>query len=134
MPVSESQLDERYGRKRMPAKRRALIITLSATFGALLVISWAIWAGVTGLGPSAGATELSHDIPSENQATITYTLAVTPGHPAACAIRAEDATHLVVGWKVIAYPAAEEATREVTETVLTDMPAVTVFVEKCWLT
>lgn len=132
--MSESRLDERYGRKRIPRKQRTLIITAVSVISALIVISWALWAGVTGVGPSAGATELAHEIPSENQASITYTLAVTPGHAAACAIRAEDATHLVVGWKVIAYPAVEEATREVNETILTDMPAVTVFVEKCWLT
>jgi hypothetical protein len=59
---------------------------------------------------------------------------VTPGHEFACAIEAMNTGFAIVGWKVFTYPASDELTQTLQESVKTTEPATTGFVSSCWLT
>ncbi|MGU3646123.1 DUF4307 domain-containing protein [Microbacterium sp. C23T] len=128
--TTQDMLDERYGRRRSPA--RAWII------GAGIVIAVAVvglfgWSTVRGSLNSVDSDTTSFDVVDEHSVTLGFQISSPPGAAVACAIEAQDQEHGVVGWRVVELPASELHARAFRETIPTTALATTGFVNSCWV-
>jgi hypothetical protein len=129
--TTQDLLDDRYGRRRSPA-RRWIIVT-----GVLVVvalIAWFGWTTVQNTMNSVDADTTSFEIVDEHSVTLGFQITAPAGRPVACAIEAQDEEHGVVGWRVVEIPASETHARAFREAIPTTAEATTGFVNSCWVT
>jgi hypothetical protein len=93
-------LDERYGRRARPARRRLLWAGLGAFVVAAL--AWVVWAAV-GIGRSSVTWhDIAVDVSDPALVRLTFQVSAAPGAPAVCAVRATAAGGAIVGWADVA--------------------------------
>lgn len=66
--------------------------------------------------------------------TVSFQATPPAGTSFACAVQALDEDFGISGWRVIEYPASEEITRALVETIPTVVQATTGTVQSCWVT
>jgi len=131
MTTLQQRLDERYGRRGSPARRRGLVIVVIAV-AAVLVGGYA-WFVLTDPTNSVRADATAFEIHDEHSVSVTFQLSAPPGAALTCALEALDEEHGVVGWRIVEYPASSEHTRALHETIPTVARATTGLVNSCWV-
>jgi len=132
--TNPSKLDARYGRQaRTPGSRRRNIVIASAA-GFLVVLGWFIWANPVHIGGVASGEVTSQTIVDDQHVSLTFTVTAEANRAVACALKAQDLGFNIVGWKVVEFPASDQANRSFTEQVITIRKAVNGLVADCWLT
>lgn len=129
--TTQDMLDERYGRRRTPGRRWAIIV-----FAALAAVAVGLFAWMT-IADSLDAVDADttgFEIVDEHSVTLSFQLTAPVGRSVACAVEAQDEEHGVVGWRVVELPASDEHSRAVRETIPTTAEATTGFVNICWVT
>lgn len=131
VPSVQDKLAERYGRRRAGSSKRGTVI------GSVLVGS-AIAALVGWTAFSASATSVDADatgfhVVDERSVTVSFTVGGARGKDVACALEAQDPEHGVVGWRVVEYPASDEITRSLTESIPTTARATVGLIASCWI-
>ncbi len=128
----EAKLRERYGRARVGAGRRILLI-VGLTLAAALV-GWVAWTTVADAASSVDVDTMGYAIDPDTEAvTVTFQVTATPDTAFACAVEAQDEAHATVGWKVESYEATSEHARALSVTIPTVGDPVTGFVHSCWI-
>lgn len=127
-------LNDRYGRSRSTVRGNRLAMWMFVAFVIVALIAWLLWANPLKIGPSAEARDIGHTVVDSGTVVVDFSVTVTPGHEFACAIEAMNTGFAIVGWKVFTYPASDELTQTLQESVKTTEPATTGFVTSCWLT
>ncbi len=130
--TTQALLDERYGRTRSPRRR-----LVGWTIVAVLALSAIGYIGYTTFASSGGLGDGDRDTgfsPSSttNPSRAAFQITAPVGKPVACALEARDEDHGTVGWRVVQYPASDDASRAFTETIPTLSLATTGFVNACW--
>lgn len=133
-PHGSPALDARYGRT--PARGlRARILAIAAGAGVLVaVVAWVVWGGLLGPSASLETRDLGYTVRGPHSVEIRYEVTVDAGRTVSCALEALSTDFEIVGWKIVAMPAADRATRRFTDTIRTSEPAVTGLIYRCWLT
>ncbi len=129
-----TDLDARYGRTASSAKRTRRMAIGAGILFVLVFGAWLWWGGLLGAPAQFEARDLSHEIVSPSEVSVTWQFTVEPGTPAKCALQALNAQYSIVGWLVVGVPASEDRIRQLTETVRTAEPAVNGLIYRCWLT
>lgn len=128
-------LDERYGARRAPAAKR--IERWGAVVGAVLLVAviafWGVGTLLQGAAATISTTVVNFSVPDDATITVDYSLTVQPGTALVCALEAQNAQHLVVGWLEQHVPAGTDSTRTVSATVRTTQPASSILVNRCWI-
>lgn len=127
-------LEARYGRT--PGRRRgARVLAVVAGAGVLAaVVVWVIWVGLLGPASSLEARTLGFSLQGDTAVEVSYEITVEPGRTVSCAVEALNTDFGIVGWKVVAIPAADRSTRRFSEVLRTTEPPVTGLIYRCWLT
>lgn len=129
--TTQDMLDERYGRRRSPARRWligggiALAVAVVALFG---------WFTVRGAMDDVDADTTSFEVADAHSVTLGFQISAPPGAAVACAIEAQDVDHGVVGWRIVELPASDLHARAFREVIPTTALATTGFVTSCWVT
>ncbi|WJS89766.1 DUF4307 domain-containing protein [Microbacterium testaceum] len=129
--TTQALLDERYGRTRSPRRR-----LVGWTIVAVLALSAIGYLGYTTFASSAAsvtATDTGFTVINDKSVSSSFQITAPVGKPVACALEARDEDHGTVGWKVVQYPASDDASRAFTETIPTLSLATTGFVNACWV-
>ncbi|WP_203581311.1 DUF4307 domain-containing protein [Microbacterium hibisci] len=128
--TTQDVLDERYGRRRSPA--RGWLIGAAITVAVALVALFGWWT-VQGALDSVDSDTTSFEVDDEHFVTLGFQITAPPGSAVACAIEAQDEEHGVVGWRVVEIPASDLHARAFRETIPTTALATTGFVNSCWV-
>jgi hypothetical protein len=129
-----TDLDARYGRSASSSRRVRWLAIGAAVVFILVFGAWLWWGGLLGAPAQFEARDLSHDIVSGNEVSVTWQFTVEPGTPASCAVQALNKQYSIVGWRIVELPASDRLTRRLTATLRTTEPAVTGLIYRCWLT
>lgn len=132
MTTLQQRLDDRYGRRPSPRRRRALWGVVLAV--AVVLIAGYGWYVVTDPANSVRADGTAFELHDDGSVSVTFQLSAPPGTALACAIEALDEEHGVVGWRIVEYPPSSEHTRALRETIPTVAQATTGLVNSCWVT
>ncbi len=133
-PETAAALAARYGRTPGSSRRTRWIAVASAGAFVAVFAAWLVWGGLLEAPAQFEAKDIGHEVLSDAQVSVTWTLTVQPGTPARCAVHALNSTFAIVGWVVVDVPSSEQLTRTLTETVRTTELAVTGLIYRCWLT
>jgi hypothetical protein len=125
----QQRLDERYGRRGTPRRRRVLWIAVIAV--AVLLVGGYGWFVVTDPSNSVRADGTAFEIHDEHSISVTFQLSAPPGTALTCALEALDEEHGVVGWRIVEYAPSSEHTRALTEQIPTVGRATTGLVNSC---
>jgi len=98
------------------------------------VVVWVIWVGLLGPASSLEARTLGFSLQGDTAVEVSYEITVEPGRTVSCAVEALNTDFGIVGWKVVAIPAADRSTRRFSEVLRTTEPPVTGLIYRCWLT
>jgi len=128
--TTQDMLDERYGRRRSPARRWLIAIGVVL---ALAGIGYVGWTTVHGSISSVDADTTAFEVVDEHSVVLGFQISAPPGQDVACAIEAQDVEHGVVGWRVVEIPASDLHARAFRETIPTTALATTGFVNSCWV-
>ncbi|WP_295823410.1 DUF4307 domain-containing protein [uncultured Microbacterium sp.] len=129
--TTQALLDDRYGRTRSPRRR---IVAWSIV--AVLALGAIGYLGYTTFASSAAsvtATDTGFTVTDDASVTASFQITAPVGKPVACALEARDEDHGTVGWRVVQYPASDDASRAFSETIPTLSLATTGFVNACWV-
>ncbi|WBU38063.1 DUF4307 domain-containing protein [Homoserinibacter sp. YIM 151385] len=126
-------LDARYGRTPGRRRRRTVLAIVAGTAAVALSVAWVVWVGLFGADSSLEVRDLGYT-QLEGEVTVRWELTAEPGRTASCAVEALNATHAIVGWRIVDIPASEARTRPFRETIRVTEPAVTGLISECWLT
>ena len=129
--TTQALLDDRYGRTRSPRRR---IVGWSIV--AVLALGAIGYLGYTTFASSAAsvtATDTGFAVTDDKSVTASFQITAPVGKPVACALEARDEDHGTVGWRVVQYPASDDASRAFSETIPTLSLATTGFVNACWV-
>jgi len=129
--TTQALLDDRYGRTRSPRRR---IVGWSIV--AVLALGAIGYLGYTTFASSAAsvtATDTGFAVTDDKSVTASFQITAPVGEPVACALEARDEDHGTVGWRVVQYPASDDASRAFSETIPTLSLATTGFVNACWV-
>lgn len=129
--TTQALLDDRYGRTRSPRRR-----IVGWTIVAVLALSAIGYLGYTTFANSAAsvtATDTGFTVIDDKTVSSSFQITAPVGKPVACALEARDEDHGTVGWRVVQYPASEDAVRAFSETIPTLSLATTGFVNACWV-
>ena len=132
--MSATDLNARYGRT-VNRRRRNLVIAIG--FGAIVVITfalWTIWGGLDTATASIDTEPIGNIRISSNQMEVKWEMSEAPGTHAKCAIQALDENFGIVGWKIITVPPSSLGTRNLETVVRTAQPAVSGLIYLCWPT
>lgn len=129
--TTPEMLDERYGRRRSPARRWLIGGAVALAVG---VVGLFGWFTVQGSLDSVDSDTTSFEVADEHSVTLGFQITAPPGAAVACAIEAQDQEHGVVGWRVVELPASELHARAFRERIPTTALATTGFVNSCWVT
>ncbi|OZD53389.1 transcriptional regulator [Rhodococcus sp. 06-1477-1B] len=129
--TTQDLLDDRYGRTRSPRRRIAgWTIVAVLALGATGYLGWTTFASSAA---SVTATDTGFTVTGDKSVTASFQITAPVGKPVACALEARDEDHGTVGWRVVQYPASDDASRAFTETIPTLSLATTGFVNACWV-
>lgn len=129
--TTQALLDDRYGRTRSPRRR-----IVGWTIVAVLALSAIGYLGYTTFANSAAsvtATDTGFTVIDDKTVSSSFQITAPVGKPVACALEARDEDHGTVGWRVVQYPASDDAVRAFSETIPTLSLATTGFVNACWV-
>ena len=129
--TTQALLDDRYGRTRSPRRR-----IVGWTIVAVLALSAVGYLGYTTFVSSAAsvtATDTGFTVNDDTSVSTSFQITAPVGEPVACALEARDEDHGTVGWRVVQYPASDDASRACSETIPTLSLATTGFVNACWV-
>ncbi|MFB7893865.1 DUF4307 domain-containing protein [Microbacterium sp. NPDC056044] len=128
--TTEDMLDERYGRRRSPARGWIIGVGVAVAVAAVGLFGWTT---VQSSLNSVEANTTSFEVVDEHSVTLGFQISSPPGAAVACAIEAQDQEHGVVGWRVVELPASELHARAFREAIPTTALATTGFVNQCWV-
>jgi hypothetical protein len=123
-------LDERYGRRRSPARGWIMGVGIVVAVGLVALLGWFT---VQGSLDSVDSDTTSFEVVDEHSVMLGFQISSPPGAAVACAIEAQDEEHGVVGWRVVELPASELHARAFRESIPTTALATTGFVNSCWV-
>jgi len=129
--TTQALLDDRYGRTRSP-RRRIVGWSIVAVL-ALGAIGYLGYATFVSSAASVTATDTGFTVTDDKSVTASFQITAPVGEPVACALEARDEDHGTVGWRVVQYPASDDASRAFSETIPTLSLATTGFVNACWV-
>jgi len=129
--TTQALLDDRYGRTRSP-RRRIVGWTIVAVL-ALGAIGYLGYTTFTNSAASVTATDTGFTVIDDKTVSSSFQITAPVGKPVACALEARDEDHGTVGWRVVQYPASDDAVRAFSETIPTLSLATTGFVNACWV-
>ncbi|MDR6691402.1 hypothetical protein J2X55_002314 [Microbacterium sp. 1154] len=129
--TTQALLDDRYGRTRSP-RRRIVGWTIVAVL-ALGAIGYLGYTTFTNSAASVTATDTGFTVIDDKTVSSSFQITAPVGEPVACALEARDEDHGTVGWRVVQYPASDDAVRAFSETIPTLSLATTGFVNACWV-
>lgn len=135
-PEAHEDLADRYGgASRGGRPTRATIIggALIALLTFLVVGYWGLAQVQSGDEGSISTNVVSFRDLDEGIAEVDINLTAKPGLEVACAIEVQNSQHLIVGWDVVVFPAAQEHTRHLTVQLRTTQPLDLVLVNQCWI-
>lgn len=127
--TTHDMLDERYGRRRSPARRWIMALGLLVALAVIALFGW--WT-VQGALRAVDSDTTSFEVADEHSVTLGFQITAPPGAAVACAIEAQDEEHGVVGWRVVEIPASDLHARAFREVIPTTALATTGFVNSCW--
>lgn len=132
--MSTANLDQRYGRT--PSRRRLTRILAigGSSLGAALIIAWAAWTGILVPRPSIDQVTISYDIVSDREVVVQYSVSMTAGETAVCAIAAQSERKAIVGWVTVDVPAGDQFTRTFEQRLWTSERADLGLITDCALT
>ncbi|MFW0108346.1 DUF4307 domain-containing protein [Rothia sp. P7181] len=132
-----TSLDSRYGRK--PAQRNipTWVWVLLAGCATIISMLFAWWVQSDSSATSPQARDLSHQLTSSDEVSLTFEVLKDPQVKAVCAVKALNSSRAPVGWKEVTIPAdtaGESSSRVHVQTVNIRVlsPAVTATVDTCW--
>ncbi len=133
--MTETALDDRYGRSPNARRRNRTIAIVAAAATAVVLVAWVVWAGLFGGGSSASleTRDIGHEILSDQLVRVEFQVTSDVGAEVRCVVEAMNESFAVVGWKTVDLPAATQRTRTFTEEVRTSELAVTGLIYRCWL-
>ena len=123
-------LDERYGRRRSPARRWVIGGGILVAVGLVALFGWFT---VQNALDSVDADTTSFEVTDEHSVSLAFQITSPPGSAVACAIEAQDEEHGVVGWRVVELPASDLHARAFREVIPTTALATTGLVNSCWV-
>jgi len=129
--TTQALLDDRYGRTRSP--RRRIVGWAIVAVLALGAIGYLGYTTFTNSAASVTATDTGFTVIDDKSVSSSFQITAPVGEPVACALEARDEDHGTVGWRVVQYPASDDASRAFTETIPTLSLATTGFVNACWV-
>lgn len=127
---TQDMLDDRYGRRRSPARRW---IIAAGVVVALAVVAFFGWSTVQTSLDAVDVDTTSFHVADAHSVTLGFQITAPTGAPVACAIEAQDEEHGVVGWRVVEIPASDLHARAFREVIPTTALATTGFVNSCWV-
>jgi hypothetical protein len=127
----QERLDELYGSRGTPRRRRVLWAV--AIVVAVVLVGGYGWFVVTDPSNGVRADGTAFEVRDDRTTSITFQLSAPPGTALTCAIEALDEEHGVVGWRIVEYPASDQHTRPLTESIPTVARATTGLVNSCWV-
>jgi Domain of unknown function (DUF4307) len=125
----QARLDERYGRRPRPGRRRLLVALLAAVVA--VAAAWAVWAAFALTRSSLTWTDAGADVTGTTAVRVSFVVRAAPGTHLVCAVRATDDTGAVVGWLDVPVVAPSSGTATPTVTVPTSQPATGGGVASC---
>lgn len=128
--TTQDMLDERYGRRRSPARGWIIGVGIVVAVGLVALFGWFT---VQGSLDSVDSDTTSFEVVDEHSVMLGFQISSPPGAAVACAIEAQDQEHGVVGWRVVELPASELHARAFRESIPTTALATTGFVNSCWV-
>lgn len=128
--TTEEMLDERYGRRRSPARRWLIGAGILIAVTAVVLFGWST---VQGSLNAIDSDTTSFEVADEHSITLGFQITAPPGAAVACALEAQDEEHGVVGWRVVELPASDLHARAFREVIPTTALATTGFVNSCWV-
>lgn len=129
--TTKDELDQRYGRRPSPLRRRAFWISVAAL--ATASVAGLSWLTLSNSLDDIGFAETGYEVMDERTVTVSFQATPPAGRSFACAVQALDEDFGVVGWRVVQYPGSAAITRAFTESVPTVAPATTGTVHSCWV-
>ncbi|MFB8386402.1 DUF4307 domain-containing protein [Microbacterium sp. NPDC055910] len=129
--TTQDMLDRRYGRRGRGGSRALVIIGIALAVVAVGLFSWMTVASSL---DSVDADTTGFDLVDERTVVLDFQFTSPPGRSVACVLEAQDEEHGVVGWKVVEYEASDMHGRAYREVIPTTAPAVSGFVNDCWVT
>jgi len=128
--TTQELLDDRYGRRRSPARRWLLGIVAVIALAAVVVVGWSI---VQGSLDSVDADTTSFEVVDEHSVSLGFQITAPRGRDVACAIEAQDEEHGVVGWRIVEIAGSDAHAQALREVIPTTALATTGFVNSCWV-
>ncbi len=130
--TTKEELADRYGRGPRPILRLVFWVTVATA--AILSVAVLSWLNVSNSLEDVGFDETGYELVDARTVTVSFQATPPAGTSFACAVQALDEDFGIVGWRVIEYPASEEITRALVETIPTVAQATTGTVQSCWAT
>jgi hypothetical protein len=128
--TTQDKLDERYGRRRGPARRWLLGAGIGV---AVVIVALFGWSIVQGAMDDVDVDTATFEVVDDHSVTLGFQVTAPPGSAIACALEAQDEGHGVVGWRVVELPASEAHSRAFREVIPTTALATSGFVNSCWV-
>lgn len=133
--MADEMLANRYGRTPRNAKRDRWTLIIVAIGFVAVFAAWVVWAGLDGSRPTLEAKDTGYTLHNdERYVEVEFNLSVPIGRTSACAVQALNEGFVVVGWKIVEYPASDRYTRPLVEDVRVSQEANTGLIYECWLT
>lgn len=128
--TTQDKLDERYGRRRGPARRWLIGAGIVV---AVVIVALFGWSIVQGAMDDVDVDTATFEVVDDHAVTLGFQVTAPPGSAIACALEAQDEGHGVVGWRVVELPASEAHSRAFREVIPTTALATSGFVNSCWV-
>lgn len=128
--TTQDMLDDRYGRRRSPARRWVAALGALVAFAAVGYVGWTV---VQETLDAVDFDTTSFEVVDEHSVSLGFQITSPPGRDVACVIEAQDEEHGVVGWRVVEIPASETHAQAFRERIPTTALATTGFVNSCWV-
>lgn len=127
-------LEQRYGRGPAKKRRDRVILIVSASLFAVVLVAWVVWAGLDGSKPMVETRDVAHELINEHTVRVDFEVSMPAGNTASCAVQAMNDEFTTVGWKIVDIPASDAYTQAFSETLRTALPPNTGLIYRCWLT
>lgn len=131
MSTTQEMLDERYGRRRSPARRAVVIVFAVIAAAVVTALAWTI---VSGSSSTVDADATGFQIVDAHSIVVEFQVSAPADASIACAVEAQDEEHGTVGWKVVEIPARGTHATAHQVTIPTIAEATTGLVNSCWVT
>ncbi|MCT1867014.1 DUF4307 domain-containing protein [Dermabacter sp. p3-SID358] len=130
MTSHERTLQERYGVRKSPEKRRwALVGTVVVAVGFIATVIWVAFAFVS--SQSIKTSTLSYTHLDDSRISVTFSVNAAPGTELDCSLEALNSVRAQVGYRVVRIPAQSERLTTHTADITTQGKAVSGVVRKC---